>query len=155
MKGESTLQFLMPKRSWFSRRVFVREDDGTIRRISAARYERLRQRDPDTAFPEYAGRSVRFAVSDVEILDGRPIEIMAIDCLLVHLDENGAMDPRRAAEEERLSDQIMRAFERGTKRRPFAGLQHPACERMSAEFRWTLSDEDEAAISRLALTPRG
>lgn len=142
----------MSRVSRFSRRVFVIDDHGAIRRIPSAKYERLYHRDAAAVFPEYAGQIVRCAVGDVEIIDGRPTEIMALDYILLHFDGSGALDRNKEAKRERLADQIIRAMARATDRHPFAGLDHPACKRFSAEFGWMPTAETAAALSQLALT---
>lgn len=143
----------MAETSRFSRRVFFVEDDGTIRRISSAAYERLLRHDPATVFPKVPGRAVRCAFGDVEIIDWRPTEIYSTDFVLVYFDSTGALDRKREAARKRLVDQIIRAADRSSEKRPFAGRNHPACKRMEAEFQWRPSEEMEAMISQLFLTP--
>ena len=43
-------------------RVFIIEDDDTIKRLPLARYERLLKSDPNEQLLEYAGKRVRYAL---------------------------------------------------------------------------------------------
>jgi hypothetical protein len=140
--------------SRFVRRIFVLEDDGSIRRIPAASFERLQRHVPEAAFAEYANRAVRSAVLDVELVRGRPTEIYACDYGLLYFDRHGRLDRVREAEYKRLGDRILRALARSTERRPFAGLDHPACKRMTKVFCWTPPVQIDAEIRRLALAAR-
>ena len=57
-------------------RIFIVEDDDTIKRLPLARYERLLKRDPDERLLEYAGKRVRYALIVVDLVNRRPIEVV-------------------------------------------------------------------------------
>ena len=64
-------------------RVFIVEDDDTIKRLPLARYECLLERDPDERLLEYVGKRVRYALivvgffsleqQDKRVIDARHI----------------------------------------------------------------------------------
>jgi len=49
-------------------RIFIVEEDDTIKRFPLARYERLHKRDPDERFFKYAGKRVRYALIVVDLV---------------------------------------------------------------------------------------
>ena len=55
-------------------RIFIFEDDDTIKRLPLALYERLRKRDPNERLLEYAGKRVRYALIVVDLVNRKPIE---------------------------------------------------------------------------------
>lgn len=57
-------------------RIFIVEDDDTIKRLPLARYERLFTRDSDERLSEYAGQRVRYALIVVDLVNRRPVEIV-------------------------------------------------------------------------------
>ena len=57
-------------------RVFIVEDDDTIKRLPLARYERLLRRDPDERLSKYAGKRVRYALIVVDLVNRKPIEVV-------------------------------------------------------------------------------
>ena len=59
-------------------RIFIVEDDDTIKRLPLARYERLLKGDPDVRLSEYAGKRVRYALIVVDLVNRRPIEVVKL-----------------------------------------------------------------------------
>ncbi|MGD9262562.1 MAG: hypothetical protein PVG44_19120, partial [Desulfobacterales bacterium] len=57
-------------------RVFIVEDDNTIKRLSMIRFERLLNRDPNEKLSKYAGKRVCYALIVVDLVNRRPIEIV-------------------------------------------------------------------------------
>jgi len=57
-------------------RIFIVEDDDTIKRLPLARYERLLKRDADERLSEYADKQVRYALIVVDLVNRKPIEVV-------------------------------------------------------------------------------
>ena len=57
-------------------RIFIVEEDDTIKRLPLACYERLLNRDPNESLPKYTGQRVRYALIIVDLINRRPIEIV-------------------------------------------------------------------------------
>jgi hypothetical protein len=72
-----------------SLRVFIVEDDDTIKRLPLARYERLLKRDPDERLLEYAGKRIRYALIVVDLVNRRPIEVVRDEFAYLDFDEDG------------------------------------------------------------------
>jgi hypothetical protein len=79
-------------------RVFLVNDNDSIKRLSLARYERLLRRDPQERLPQYADRRVRYAMAILEMEDRRPVEIIRIQYSFLRFDSKGSID---AADQER------------------------------------------------------
>ena len=57
-------------------RIFIVEEDDTLKRLPMTRFDRLLKRDPNESLPKYAGKRVRYALIVVELINRRPIEIV-------------------------------------------------------------------------------
>ena len=70
-------------------RVFIVEDDDTIKRLPLARYERLLNRDPDERLSRYAGQRVRYALIVVNLVNRKPIEVVKDEYAYLDFDKEG------------------------------------------------------------------
>ena len=70
-------------------RIFIIEDDDTIKRLPLARYERLLKRDSDERLSRYAGKRVRYALIVVELVNRRPIEVVRDEFAYLDFDQEG------------------------------------------------------------------
>jgi hypothetical protein len=57
-------------------RIFIVEDDDTIKRLPLASYERLHKRDLYEQLSKYAGKRVRYALIVLDLVNRKPIEIV-------------------------------------------------------------------------------
>ncbi|MBW1727432.1 MAG: hypothetical protein JRF31_04475 [Deltaproteobacteria bacterium] len=73
-------------------RIFIVNDDNSLKRISLKKYERLMKRDPDISFPQYAGKQVRYAEVAIEFENRRPAEILRMEYFIMHFDSKGRID---------------------------------------------------------------
>jgi hypothetical protein len=141
----------MPSRWRFSTRIFVVDDEGAVRRIPLAAYERLVRLDPETCFPEYAGRAIRFALGYAVIDPGVPGVTVDYDYVIVHFSGDGRLDRVALKRKKRLADQIVRASHEES----FDRLADPFSEQYAAQFRWHPTEEIKAkvdALVRMSLT---
>ncbi len=99
-------------------RIFLFEQDGTMRRISQRLYDELC--DGETTMPEYAGQTLRFAVAETDNENRRPVRIGYLGCPRYRFDEQGSIE---ASVDEWLRD-ITEVFDRRPKRR---GKARKAC----------------------------
>jgi transposase len=70
-------------------RIFIVEDDDTIKRLPLARYERLLKRDPDERLSRYAGKRVRYALIVVDLVNRKPIEVVRDEYAYLDIDKEG------------------------------------------------------------------
>ena len=59
-------------------RIFLINDDGSLKRFPLARFERLFQGHSEECLLEYAGKRVRYALVVVDFVNREPVEIIAI-----------------------------------------------------------------------------
>ena len=83
-------------------RIFVVNDDDSIKRLALARYDRLLERDPKERFSQYAGKRVRYALVVVDLVDREPAESLRIQCSYLSFDSEGRIDPAEGEREARL-----------------------------------------------------
>ena len=73
-------------------RIFIVNDDDSLRRLSLAKFERLRRRDPEERLPEYAGKRVRYALVVMEVENRKPVGINLIQYGYLPFDSEGRFD---------------------------------------------------------------
>ncbi len=70
-------------------RIFIVEDDDTIKRLPLARFERLLRHDPEERLSRYAGKRVRYALIVVDLVNRKPIEVVKDEYAYLDFDEEG------------------------------------------------------------------
>jgi hypothetical protein len=88
-------------------RVFLVEDDGYLRRLPLAHYERLLRGEAEGFLPQYAGRRVRYALVVVELVDRKPIEIRHVEYSWLSFDSKGRLDRSEQRKEARLAIEVL------------------------------------------------
>ena len=88
-------------------RIFVVNDDDSIKRLALARYDRLLERDPKERFSQYARKRVRYALVIVDLVDREPVEILRIQYSYLSFDSEGRIDPAEGEREARLLLEIL------------------------------------------------
>ena len=128
-------------------RIFVVDDDNSIKRIPLTRYERLFRYDPEERFPEYAGKRMRYAEVAVEMVQRKPIEILRMLYFIMSFDSEGRIDASEHRKETRLAMELLPPFSVDQQPSQVIDAQHRfAKKRYDNEYRWTPSTEIEAAI---------
>ena len=131
-----------------SLRIFIVEDDDTIKRLPLARYERLLNRDPDERLSKYAGKRVRYALIVVDLVNRKPIEVVRDEYVYLDFDEEGRFkEPEHEKEESSALDMLdFFALEQQDKR--VIDARHKfARKRYFDKNRWEPADEIIAAIA--------
>ena len=129
-----------------SLRIFVVDDDNSIRRIPLTRYERLFRHDPEERFPEYAGKRVRYAEVAVELVQRKPVEILRMLYFIMPFDSEGRIDASEHQNETRLAIELLPPFSAGQSGQVIDARHRFAKKRYDSKYRWTPSPEIEAAI---------
>ncbi len=129
-------------------RVFIVEDDDTIKRLPLARYERLLKRDPDERLSKYAGKRVRYALIVVDLVNRRPIEIVRDEFGFLEIDDKGRLKVSEHDKQKSLAfDMLAPLFSDQTNRRVIDARHKFAKKRYFDKFSWTPTDEIIAAIA--------
>jgi hypothetical protein len=130
-------------------RVFIVEDDDTIKRLPLARYERLLNRDPDERLSRYAGQRVRYALIVVNLVNRRPIEVVRDEYAYLDFDEKGRFkEPVYEEVESSPLDMLdILSFEQKKDRRVIDARHRFARKRYFDKNRWEPTDEIVTAIA--------
>lgn len=130
-----------------SLRVFLVNDDDSLQRLSLARFERLRRREPEERLPEYAGRRVRYALVILQVADRKPLEILRIQYSFLHFDSEGRIDTAEQERQGRLAMEMIHPVVTERRRPQVVESRHKfAQKRYQDRYKWTPSPEIEAAI---------
>jgi hypothetical protein len=131
-----------------SLRVFIVEDDDTIKRLPLARCERLLKRDPDERLLEYAGKRIRYALIVVDLVNRRPIEVVRDEFAYLDFDEDGRFkEPEHDKGESSALDMLDFFSLKQQDKRVIDARHKFARKRYFDKNRWEPTDEIVAAIA--------
>ena len=117
-------------------RIFIVEEDDTIKRFPLARYERLHKCDPDDA------------LIVVDLVNRRPIEIVKDEYGFLFFDDEGRLKVSEHGKEENLAfDMIPPLLSDQTNSRVIDARHKFAKKRYFNKFSWSPTDEIIAAIA--------
>ncbi len=129
-------------------RVFIVEDDDTIKRLPLTRYERLLKRHPDERLPKYAGKRVRYALIVVDLVNRRPTEVVRDEFAYLDFDEEGRFkEPEHDKEESSALDMLDFFSLKQQDNRVIDARHKFARKRYFDKNRWEPTDEIVAAIA--------
>ena len=129
-------------------RIFIVEEDDTIKRFPLARYERLHKRDPDERFLKYAGKRVRYALIVVDLVNRRPIGIVKDEYGFLFFDDEGRLKVSEHGKEENLAfDMIPPLLSDQTNNRVIDARHKFAKKSYFDKFSWAPTDEIIAAVA--------
>lgn len=132
-----------------SLRIFLVNDDDTIKRFPLTRYERLMHGDLDECLPEYAGKRVRYAEVAVELADRKPVGILRMQYFIMSFDSQGSIDASKRQKEKRLAMELLPPVGvHGQSNQVIDATHRFAKKRYDNEYRWIPSLEIEAEIVR-------
>ena len=123
-------------------RIFIVEDDDTIKRLPLACYERLHKRDADERLSKYAGKRVRYALIVVDLVNRRPIEIIRDEFGFLEFDDEGRLKVSEHEKMESLAfDMLAPLFSDQTNSRVIDARHKFAQKSYFDKYSWTPTDE--------------
>ena len=129
-------------------RIFIVEDDDTIKRLSLACYERLHKRDSDERLLKYAGQRVRYALIVVDLVNRRPIEIVRDEFGFLDFDNVGRLKVVEHEEQESLAFDLLDPLLSDQTNSQVIDARHKfAKKRYFDKFSWTPTDEIVVGIA--------
>jgi len=135
-----------------SLRIFLVNDDDSIRRFPLTRYERLMHHDLDESLPEYAGKRIRYAEVAVDLADRKPVSILRMQYFIMSFDSQGCIDHSARQKEKRLAMELLPPVGENAQSGQVIDATHRfAKKRYDSEYRWMPSPEIEAEIVRAVL----
>jgi hypothetical protein len=135
-------------------RIFIVGDDGSVRPVSAARYDALVRRDQRGVLPEFAGKQVQAAIVSVQLDHRQPVAVTRLEYDVWYLDEDGLLSERREQELARAAVESLPVLVALSKDPLAAQRTRFGRERIKREYRWTPSPELHAYLCSLALCKR-
>ena len=128
-------------------RVFILENDGSLRPLPVRKFDGLLR--GEILYPEYAGKRVRYAMISVELENRKAVEIVRADYGFVSFDARGRLDEK---DMERQMRQVANTLSVPGQESNFIDSRPPiAQQRYRAEFKWTPTSAEIAAIDRAVL----
>ena len=88
-------------------RIFIVNDDESVRRLPMARYERLFREDLNECLPKYAGKRIKYAHIVVELENRKPVEVMMTQFSYLSFDGDGKIDQASMEKEARLGIEMV------------------------------------------------
>ena len=130
-------------------RIFIVNDDDTLKRMPMKRYHRLFRRDPEERFLEYAGNRIRYVLVVLELKNRKPVEILRIQYSYLAFDQKGRLRDDERERAARLSMEMIKPLPPEEESNHVIDASYKfAKKRFDREFRWEPSAELEAAISQ-------
>jgi len=129
-------------------RIFIVNDDDSLKRLSVARYERLLRGDPRESLPQYAGKRIRYALVVLEVEQRKPVAINRIQYNFIFFDSEGRIDASEREKAARLALEMLPPLPpMEPKPEQVIVARHKfAKRRYDNHYKWTPTPEIEAAI---------
>jgi len=128
-------------------RIFINNDDDTVRRFPFSRYERLLQGDSKERLLQYAGKKIRFAELAVEFYQRKPIKIIRFLPFILFFDSEGSIDAREMQKERRLAMEAHPLYHEEEAIPNVIDARHYfARKSYDHEYRWEISEKIAGAI---------
>jgi len=128
-------------------RIFIVNDDDTLKRMPMKRYHRLFKRHPEERFLEYAGNRIRYVLVVLELKNRKPVEVLKIQYSYLAFDSQGRLQEDERERAARLSMDMIKPMPSEQESNQIIDARYEfAKKRFSREFRWEPSPEIESAI---------
>jgi hypothetical protein len=127
-------------------RVFLVEDDGYLRRLPLAGYERLLRGEAEGRLPQYAGKRVRYALVVVDLVDRKPIEIRHVEYSWLSFDSGGQLDRSEEEKEVRLAMEVLPPISGDESLQVIDARHLFARKSYDDRYKWKPSPEIQAAL---------
>ena len=128
-------------------RIYIVEDDDSLKRIPLTRYERMIGGVPEEALPQYSGRRMRSICAAIDMINRKPNEILRLDYSYLAFDSDGKLDRSEFEKSLGLGMDLLAPFEAIDPKRKVIDASHRFAEkRYKDQFSWSPTPEIEAAI---------
>ncbi len=128
-------------------RIFLANDDGSLKRFPLARFERLFQHKPEECLPQYAGKRVRYVLVIVDLVNREPVEIIGIQYPILTFDSKGKIDAAELEKEMRLGVNMVPIGTTEDISRKVVNAEHRFLQkRYNNRYNWEPTPEIEEAI---------
>ncbi len=130
-----------------SLRIFIVNNDDSVKRLPLAKFERLRRGDPKECLPLYSGKRIRYALIALEMENRKSIGINRIQYSYLPIDSEGKIDAKEREKGARLALEMLPPISSEKKSWPVIDAQHKfAKKRYESQYKWAPTQEIDAAI---------
>lgn len=128
-------------------RIFIVNDEDTLKRMPLKRYHRLFRRDPEERYPEYASKRIRYVLVVLKLENRKPLEILRIQYAYLAFDPEGRLLEDEREKKARLSMDMLKPMQSEQAPNHVIDARYKfAKKRFDSEYRWNPSPQIEAAI---------
>ena len=128
-------------------RIFIINDDDSLRRLPNAKYERMLRGDPNEPLIQYAGKRIRYALVIVETENRKPNKIIRIQYSYMFFDSKGFLDTQERERGMQLGINMVPPFVDEGKNSTVINAEYKfARKRYKERYLWTPTRELEVAI---------
>ena len=127
-------------------RIFIVNDDNSLKRLPLKKYEGLMKRDPEISFPQYADKRVRYAEVAIEFENRKPVEILRMEYFIMHFDSKGRIEGTVEDDIRSIGVNLIPPIYFEKDPVVIDAKHHFAKKRFDHQFRWEPTPETEIAI---------
>ena len=128
-------------------RVYIINDDDSLRRLPNTKYERMLRGDPNEPLMQYADKRIRYALVIVETENRKPNKIIRIQYSYLFFDSKGFLDAQEMDREMRLGINMVPPIIDDRKNSTVINAEYKFAKKSYTErYLWTPSNELEVAI---------
>jgi len=128
-------------------RIFIINDDDSLRRHPNAKYERMLRGDPNDPLMQYADKRIRYALVIVETESRKPNKIIRIQYSYLYFDSKGFLDTQERERGMQLGVKMVPQYVDEGKNSNVINAEYKfANKRYKERYLWTPSRELEVAI---------
>jgi hypothetical protein len=127
-------------------RIFIVNDDNSLKRLPLKKYEGLMKRDPEISFPQYADKRVRYAEVAIEFENRKPVEILRMEYFIMHFDSKGRIEGTVEDDIRSIGVNLIPPIYFEKDPVVIDAQHHFAKKRFDHQFRWKPTPETEMAI---------
>ena len=128
-------------------RIFIVEEDDSLKRLSLKQYNRLIKGHPDKGLMQYAGKRIRYALIVLEMMNRKPVEILMTEYSFLTFDSKDRLDASERKKATRLVMDTLEPIVPELKSCGVIDVKHRfAKKRFDDRYIWEPTPEIEAAI---------
>ena len=133
-------------------RIFLITEDDSLRRLSGAKFERLRRGELEGRLPEYANKQIRYALVILETENRKAVAINMIQYAYLFFDSEGRLDATNLEQAARLALDMVPPIPSEIRNGQIIDARHQfAKKRYHDQYKWTPTPELEAALVKAVL----
>ena len=131
-------------------RIFIVKEDDSLQRLTLKRYNRLIKGHPEEGLMQYAGKTIRYALIVLEMINRKPVEILMTEYSFLTFDSKGRLDAGEREKAARLAMDTLGPIVPKQKSGKIINAKHRfAKKKFDDRYLWKPTLEIETAIQRV------